>query len=1417
MWINRKALALLVSLVAPLSAYSEDIDIFSGVQENGPKPNLMVLLDNSAAWDASVSFNCEGFTVPANNVDKAVGFEQCALYNAVQAIGSSPSLVGNINMGLMLFGAGSTNGGKLKLPPTSPYVMPAMDAVGIANYSDTVANLDRNSDKSNGSAIGAAMQEVWAYYKGATGLSTTSYIQHFSSACQRNFVVYIANANNMGKPQDQGKTAEDALKAAGATTAQLTQINIPSPYDADESNWADEWARFMVESDLSPDDLANPTSYKGLQNIITYTIIVSDGKNPEYVKFLQSMAVNGGGKAFVVSLGDMDALVQALLQIFNEIQGVNTAFASASLPVSTNAQGINLNQIFLGVFRPDINPRWQGNLKQYKLGIDKDTNDTILVDAKGNDAISSAGTGFISPNAVSCWTTKNTATVPDALFDSSNSLSGGYWWKSPQGASNGYDSEDGEIVEKGGAHQRIRLDNLKHDYSAGSTNDTRKLYTCTSGCGAGSNLSSTPFALSNSSIQAVQLGTSAPAISIKSIKRSDSGLGANPNTATVELSTTPNPALFSGQTVTISGSSTAAYNGPFSITVLDETHFTIPLSEALISPPSPATGSYTVSWQATQFDISSLTRNGATATAITDSAHTYGAGDTVTVAGATQPEYNGQVTIVTVPTNNSFTYSIIPTPSVPSLLIGTATVGTDSVSFASMTVTGADQLGNSKATLTATQQQVGVKASSNFPKPNTFTSGNTVTISGVVGFNGTYTIDKFCASSAADFCFTMSASPVSSATTTGKLTASTPATSVPLVSVTRAISTCAVSSSYSVSGLANVKATATTPSSIGFNTNQLLTISGPQTANEGAYNVNDVSVTVTGANTFTYPITVAPSCEEKTSGMLATPSGVDRDTLVRWVRGEDNARNEASPDGARTLVNIRPSVHGDVLHSRPAVVNYNGDVIVFYGSNDGVFHAINGNQESNPIGSTLPSPGSELWGFIPEEFFPKLNRLRNNSPQIQLSTTPTGITPTPLPKDYFFDGSPSVYKDTAAGKVYLYITARRGGSVIYALDITNPQTPKFMWKHTDADADFLTMGQTWSQPRVIKVKGHTNPVVVFGGGYDIKEDEQPARPDTVGNAVFIVDAVDGSLVWKATSGGDGNICVGNPCALLDMTYAIPADLVPVDRDFDGYADRIYVPDLGGHVWRIDLEANESDTSPSKWQVELLASVGGTAATGSDKRKIFFAPAVVASSPNYDAVVFVTGDREHPLSSDAAATVTNRFYMIKDFNSGKDGSKNPDNSPLTPVTDSSSTTAFAATTDLFNATSAPYDNTLKGFYINLPGAGEKAVNRPLIVGSTTYFATNAPKTPDPYTCQANLGTATAYQVDWFTGKTSSVVLPGGGMPPSAVEAIVKIGNETRDVIIGGGVGIQGGKGAFGAGNNPAPPVSTRKRSFWYEKR
>src|SRR5207253_2570696 len=105
---------------------------------------------------------------------------------------------------------------------------------------------------------------------------------------------------------------------------------------------------------------------------------------------------------------DSTTLLAALTRIFNDIQAVNSVFASSSLPLSADNSGAFLNQVYMGVFRPDGQgkPRWYGNLKQYQFALDSNSS-LFLADSAGV-AAASASTGFAQPDAVSFWTSKDT-------------------------------------------------------------------------------------------------------------------------------------------------------------------------------------------------------------------------------------------------------------------------------------------------------------------------------------------------------------------------------------------------------------------------------------------------------------------------------------------------------------------------------------------------------------------------------------------------------------------------------------------------------------------------------------------------------------------------------------------------------------------------------------------------------------------------------------------------------------------------------------------------------------------------------------------------------------------------------------------------------------------------------------------------
>ncbi|HKA45909.1 MAG TPA: PilC/PilY family type IV pilus protein [Burkholderiales bacterium] len=552
-----------------------------------------------------------------------------------------------------------------------------------------------------------------------------------------------------------------------------------------------------------------------------------------------------------------------------------------------------------------------------------------------------------------------------------------------------------------------------------------------------------------------------------------------------------------------------------------------------------------------------------------------------------------------------------------------------------------------------------------------------------------------------------------------------------------------------------------------------------------------------------------------------TLTSAERTTLINWVRGQDNATDE-NLDGSMT--DARASIHGDVLHSRPAVVNYNrvpgdNDVVIFYGANDGLFRAVKG--------GTGASDGYEKWAFIPSEFFNRVKRLRDNAP----------ANSTAIPKTYFADGAVAVYiydanndgKLVAADgdKVYLFIGMRRGGRFMYALDVSDPDTPKVLWQRDNTSVGYGELGQTWSEPKVAKVRASTNPVLIMGAGYDPAVEDQDPIPvgtvDTMGRGIMVVDAITGNLLWQAGPSPAG-AAVNKTVAT--MTYSIPSDVAALDRNADGFVDRLYVGDTGGNVWRVDV----NDPSAANWTVNKLASVGFAAtASKNDRRKFLYHPDVVYgkdANGAYDAVLIGAGDREHPFNGfgDVAHplsdVVTNRYYMFKDRDTGISYGASYTRTAITE------TNLYDATLNLIqDGTSAQKAAasaslvTAKGWYITL-GTGEKVVGSSITLASTTFFNTNQPSPPAPGVCASNLGIARQYGVNYkdatamidndasgtLTGADRSKTHVGGGYPPTPVPVVVQLdGKQYQGVISGTDV--------------QAPPGATlgaRVRTYWYKK-
>ena len=549
--------------------------------------------------------------------------------------------------------------------------------------------------------------------------------------------------------------------------------------------------------------------------------------------------------------------------------------------------------------------------------------------------------------------------------------------------------------------------------------------------------------------------------------------------------------------------------------------------------------------------------------------------------------------------------------------------------------------------------------------------------------------------------------------------------------------------------------------------------------------------------------------------MLGVTTTTERDALISWAKGLDTKDEDI--DGV-TTAEMRLSVHGDVLHSRPVAINFGTaaapQVVVFYGGNDGMLRAINGNQTA-AIGSY--AAGSELWSFVPPEFYTKIKRLYDNTTPISFPNGPGGGAAKP----YGIDGPITSFKGTIGGtpKTFIYASMRRGGRALYGFDVTDsltaPASPSLKWKigcpnaanDTDCTAGMSGIGQTWSPPKTLLATGYSSggsgasPLLIMGGGYDSCEDTDALSAGGVnhscstsskGKKVFVLDANTGDLVKS-----------------FDTDRGVIAEQLVVS-DSAGFAKYAYTADLGGNVYRMTFGTG----SPSDWTITKIASLGcDTTAACTANRKFMFVPSVVANGDVY-TVMLGSGDREKPITYYAASgAVTNYFFSLID---------KPLESATWPGTTDCGTAIICKNSLLGITTSATPTAaalaTKKGWYLGLSST-EQVVTTALAAFDTVVFNTHQPAVPVSGSCSANLGTPRVYNVGFTnaagTNATNDrfVAIPGTiGLAPDPTGGVITVNGTNRVICFscGGSAGILDPKLLTGGAAGSAP----KGRLYWY---
>lgn len=394
--------------------------------------------------------------------------------------------------------------------------------------------------------------------------------------------------------------------------------------------------------------------------------------------------------------------------------------------------------------------------------------------------------------------------------------------------------------------------------------------------------------------------------------------------------------------------------------------------------------------------------------------------------------------------------------------------------------------------------------------------------------------------------------------------------------------------------------------------------------------------------------------------------GADGD-VIDYLRGNRTLEG--------TAMRKRGALMGAVINSEPAVDRENK--VAYVQSGEGMLHAFDTTKGADA--------GRELWAFVPGSVLSTIG-----------ASTQRGYVFRTL-----LDGSP-VVGNLSGGDKLLVAGMGVAGNSFHAIDVTAPRAAtaaalagKVKWDFPSA-ADAGKMGLAIGRPVIVRTKNHGH-VVLLTSGYNTGDGK---------GRLWMVKPADGTVIKEFEVPTDGL-----------------AQVSPFGKT-DGSVQYVYGGDLGGNVWRFDLD--EADLSPLKGQF-LLATLKNAANTAQP----------VTAAPELALIegrrVIIVGTGRILGVSDFGISSVQTMYVMAD-----------DGVLLNDARDWLIQQLFDGT----NVTVSDVDWTAaatRGWYLDLP-AGEQINTRPTIAFGALAWVSNTVGKSD---CSAS---SRLYVVDLKTGGT-----------------------------------------------------------------
>lgn len=568
---------------------------------------------------------------------------------------------------------------------------------------------------------------------------------------------------------------------------------------------------------------------------------------------------------------------------------------------------------------------------------------------------------------------------------------------------------------------------------------------------------------------------------------------------------------------------------------------------------------------------------------------------------------------------------------------------------------------------------------------------------------------------------------------------------------------------------------------------------------------------------------------------VTNPNDITAEKLVEYLRGDRSIEQDG---GAHAQVwRKRAHLLGDIVDSQPyylkaPVYSYTDDgyaafktatasrrSIIYVGANDGMLHAFDA------------LTGEERWAFIPQQAMSGIATLADINYQHR----------------NFVNGQINVgdvkFSDGTWHSV-LVAGMGTGGESYFALDVTDPDNPRYLWEFADA-----RLGKAISLAPVSKLP-NGEWAVFFSSGYN--------------------NTADGAGYLFALDPQTGALKSGFPMSTLSGNAASPSNLgkiaVWVDNiAFNNTAKFVYAGDTNGDVWRFDLDPTaDGHSGTAVFKLAHLADADGNA------QPITTTP-ILTRVGGFNAVYVGTG--KYLGLPDLSVTTTQTFYAIKDtlgvrnlatdtqetwhprsdtgsvsgstvnlFMQRKWFQTLDDGTPIVSaagqadraVCPASAVAVSASSGNCVNAAGVtPTDPAMDwgsygGWYVDFPQAGERMNVDPQLALGTLVFATN---TPASTVCTAG-GSSFAASFDYKTGLKVGGGNEGGAIVGRLIANSLTVGlailllrgtdatQEPRMVVIPYGAQPGGGGGTGGTGEDPlavdyAHATFQSKRGLWRE--